>query len=92
MRKETKLNITDADKLHALTRIMQGLLASGCYVDKADDEADDESSVPGIRSYDFGKDWKEDGAPCRWMPLVVMDAEDLLDKAIMTISTEDSEP
>jgi hypothetical protein len=69
--------------------IMQGLLASGDYTHKVRDDGEDE---PEVRTWDRGKEWKEDGADRRYASHAAGDAAWLLEELKERLKPSEDDP
>ena len=54
-------------------QIIAGLLASGHFTVESHEDNDDD-----VKLTDYGKEWDENGYPCRFMPSVIDAAEYIL--------------
>ena len=63
----------NTEKKRLIVQLVAGLLASGHYT-----YPEDEDDAPGLKSYDIGASWQEDGYPRRHLIHALDDAEMLL--------------
>lgn len=63
-------------KVHCACLLVQGLLASGHFTERAVSEDEE----PGLLQYDVGKDWVDHARNRRWQAYVLDEALDLLEQ------------
>lgn len=71
--------VGDSGRLQNAVRILAGLLASGHYTYESEGDADDPGGTPKLKTWDGGKEWREDGHERRYVRHAIDDAESLLE-------------